>query len=84
MLLEEAGFTEIVIEPRGTDITVACYKILCVGYRWLFGKKTLKKILSVACAPLLVVALLVGQISVWRGIGETDDCLGYVVYARNI
>lgn len=34
-MLDEAGFSQVDIRPRGSDITVAAYKIMSVLYRWL-------------------------------------------------
>lgn len=81
-LLEAAGFTKIIIEPRGTDITVACYKTLSIGYRWLLSRNIFKMLLAFLLVPLWAVSLLAGQLSIYLGIGETNDCLGYIVYAR--
>lgn len=84
LLLKNAGFENIVILPRSTDITVACYKIVSIGYRLLLSKKIFKVLLAVLLCPLWAVSIFIGQISIWLEIGETDDCLGYTVYAEKI
>ena len=77
-MLTEAGFINITIVPRGTDISVAGYKVASVVYRWLqtgiFGR-----LLGLAAAPLGVCALLIGQISLLLSWGSSEDTLGYVV-----
>jgi SAM-dependent methyltransferase len=80
-LLTDAGFETIIIHTRGTDITVAAYKIISIIYRWLLGR-IYQKILGVLALPAAFISLVFGQASLWWNIGSTDDCLGYVVTAR--
>jgi SAM-dependent methyltransferase len=80
-LLLEAGFAEISIAPRGTDITVAAYKSLSIVYRWLQGD-LLGKLLGLIASPAAVLFLIVGHFSLRLAVGSTDDCLGYSVTAR--
>ncbi len=82
LLLKSSGFFDIKIEPRGTDLTVACYKVLSIGYRWLLSRNLLKMAAAVFGVPIWMAALLAGQISICCKIGSTEDCLGYIVYAR--
>ncbi len=78
-LLSEAGFKGIVIMERGSDVTVAGYKVLSVGYRLFLSKSWWKILLSIILAPVWGIGLLVGQISILTKCGSKDDCLGYVV-----
>lgn len=39
LTLENSGFCDIDIRTRGTDITVASYKVISIGYRLLLSKK---------------------------------------------
>ena len=79
-LLAEAGFGEIAISSRGTDVTVAAYKVVSVFYRWALGG-LLHKLLFMLFSPVVVVALLVAHLSIRQGLGSPDDCLGYTVSA---
>ncbi len=80
LLLKEAGFTDMTIKSRGTDITVAAYKVLSLGYRWLQGSWSLK-VLGIFFAPISMLSLIVGHLSRRFKIGSQDDCLGYAVTA---
>ncbi len=79
-IMTEAGFNDIGIKPRGTDITIACYKIVSVFYRWAYGG-LLGKLAFVLFSPSIVLLLLIAHASVRFGLGSTDDCLGYTVTA---
>jgi SAM-dependent methyltransferase len=80
-LLEEAGFKDIEIAPRGTDITVAAYKAAAVSFRWAYGGLG-SKLLFLATSPLTVLWLILAHASIrWR-LGSADDCLGYTVRAK--
>ena len=80
-LLEKAGFCDIIVNSRGTDITVMAYKVVSVIYRWLLGN-IFAKILGVLCLPVLFIALLIGHLSLRLNFGSSDDCLGYTVTAK--
>jgi SAM-dependent methyltransferase len=80
-MLREAGFREISIRPRGSDLTVAAYKNFSVFYRWLrSGPAGL--LAGVLLSPLGALALLVGIVTLRLPLGSPDDCLGYTVTAR--
>lgn len=68
------------IKTRGTDITVANYKVISVTYRWLQSKSP-SVIAGLLCTPFTVIAILAGHISILLNIGSPDDCLGYNVSA---
>ena len=80
-ILSTAGFEDIIIHSRGTDITVAAYKMVSIVYRWLLGH-FYQKILGLLALPVAAISLVLGQASLWWNIGSTDDCLGYVVTAQ--
>jgi len=80
-MLDEAGFADVVITPRGTDITVAAYKNVSLIYRWLQGG-LVSKLLGIVASPFALVFLFVGHISLRYSLGSPDDCLGYAVSAR--
>ncbi|HIJ87641.1 MAG TPA: methyltransferase domain-containing protein [Desulfuromonadales bacterium] len=80
-MLDEAGFTEIAIRPRGSDITVAANKCISVFYRWL--RSGLPGIVAGAViSPFALATLIVGWLSLRLTFGSYDDCLGYTVTAR--
>lgn len=80
-MLSEAGFLQIEIRPRGSDITVAAYKNLSILYRWLQSGLA-GRIAGVMALPFAIPLLIVGWLSLRLSIGSDDDCLGYTVTAR--
>ena len=81
-MLTEAGFSQVEIRPRGSDITVAAYKNMSVIYRWLRSGPA-GMIAGILLAPVAVPVLIVGWLSLRLSIGSPDDCLGYTVTAEN-
>jgi SAM-dependent methyltransferase len=81
LMLEEAGFVEISVAPRGTDITVAAYKTVAVCFRWAYGGPV-SKLLFVLTSPIAALLLAIAHASILARLGSTDDCLGYSVTAR--
>jgi len=77
-LVQEAGFGTVAVFPMGNDITVAAYKNLSLVYRWLHGG-IVGKLMGLSCAPLALLFLLVGRLSLSLPVGSPDDCLGYAV-----
>ena len=90
-LLQEAHFTDIVVVPRGSDITVAVHKMNSVCYRILFRDmpngflRLINRALFslLLAAPVLSLTLL-GHLSLLLKIGSPDDPLGYTVYCKKI
>lgn len=80
-MLGEAGFCQIEIRPRGSDITVAAYKIMSVLYRWLQSGLT-GKIAGMLLLPVALPVLIVGWLTQRLSAGSHDDCLGYTVTAK--
>ncbi|MBF0457117.1 MAG: methyltransferase domain-containing protein [Nitrospirae bacterium] len=80
-LLEEAGFCDIQIIPRGNDFTVFFYKALSIIYRWFSGKGLIK-VLAILFSPLAFLSLIIGHLSLRTKMGSDDDCLGYTVKSR--
>ncbi len=88
-LLEEAGFTEIVVSPRGGDVAVAVHKVNSLCYRLIFRdiRHPVARAINRVCLTLLfalpVAALAaVGNISILLKLGSPDDPLGYTVACR--
>ncbi len=80
-LLTKAGLADIAVAPRGTDVTVAGYKATAVVFRLLRGGFA-SKCLGAALSPLGAAGLALGHLSLARGWGSPDDCLGYTATAR--
>jgi SAM-dependent methyltransferase len=83
LLLTRAGFSDIAVKPRGTDLTVAAYKTVSLTYRWLSGGIA-GKCLGILSLPLGCAALLVAHVSLAFALGSSDDCLGYSVTAKAV
>lgn len=77
--LEKAGFEKICIIPRSRDICVAAYKTLTIGYRLFFSGSWWRIILAVFFAPIWILSLIIGQVSLHLNLGSEDDCLGYII-----
>jgi SAM-dependent methyltransferase len=80
-MLAEAGFRQIDIRPRGSDITVAAYKNMSVIYRWLQSGPA-GMIAGILLSPVALPVLIVGYLSLRIALGSSDDCLGYTVTAE--
>ena len=80
-LLEVAGFVDAKIAPRGTDVTVAAYKVVAVFFRWVYGNLA-SKLLFFMVSPITLLLLTLAHISIILQLGSSDDCLGYSVKAR--
>lgn len=81
LVLEEAGFTNITVIPRGTDIVVAAYKVVSVFYRIAYGG-ALGIIVFLAFSWLIGAALLIAHFCMRFNLGSSDDCIGYTVLAQ--
>ena len=79
-IMGDAGFSNILAKPRGSDITIACYKTVAVFYRWAYGG-LIGKLVFALFAPSIAILLLIAHASLRFTLGSTDDCLGYTVSA---
>lgn len=80
-LLTGAGFADVAVAARGTDVTVAGYKATAVVFRLLRGGVA-AKCLGAALSPLAAAGLALGHLSLACAWGSADDCLGYTATAR--
>jgi SAM-dependent methyltransferase len=78
MLPSRAGFADVRVAACGSDVVVACAKVLGLCYR--LGIATPWAL--VPLSPVIVTALLLAHAALRFGWGSTDDCLGYTVTAR--
>src|SRR3989338_2946007 len=82
-ILEDAGFWDIIIRPRGNDITVAIAKINSIFYRIIFKKfnnRIFKAAYMLLCATLFAIPVLsltiFGHLSLVLRAGSLCDPLG--------
>lgn len=80
LILTDAGFNDVQAKPRGTDLTVACYKTISVLYRFAYDGLWGKAVF-LAFSWLVVALLCVAHICNRFKLGSGDDCLGYSVTA---
>jgi SAM-dependent methyltransferase len=83
LLIEGAGFTDVVVNGRGNETTVACYKALALLLPLVLpqddtGTPRLRPA-GLLLAPFVVSLAAIANRSLGRPAG--DDCLGYTVYA---
>ncbi len=79
-------FTSVQILVRGSDITVICSKIIIAYFRTFFPNKMRKLLFlpfAILLAPILIVAVTIGHLSVLFDFGSDDDPLGYTVFFKN-
>jgi SAM-dependent methyltransferase len=83
ILLESAGFKDVVVHARGNERTVACYKLLALLLPAALPQEEPGSVRitprALLFAPLAVVLAALANVSL-RG-APGDDCLGYTVYA---
>ena len=84
MLLERAGFTDVVVNGRGNETTVACYKVMALLLPLVLpqdvdGSPRIRPV-GLLVFPLVLALATIANVSLGRPAG--DDCLGYTVYAR--
>ena len=80
MLMVSAGFEGVRVDARGTDVVVACAKVLGVCYRIGFTRPALLPLLG----PVIFATLMLAHASLHVGWGSPDDCLGYTVTAQRV
>jgi SAM-dependent methyltransferase len=81
-LLEGAGFGEVVVYPRGNEVTVACAKVMALVLPSLFppgGGFGVRRIVAGLLLPFVAVLAAVAHASLRADGG--DDCLGWTATA---
>ena len=77
-----AGFREVTITPRGTDISVIASKLVVLWFRNLLPADRRRRGLVplwVLASPLLGLVLAIAHVCTINGTGSTDDPLGYTI-----
>ena len=84
MILERAGFTDVIVHARGNEVTVAAAKCMALILPLLMpqgdGLHLMRRAIGLVLSPVLVMLGIIGQRSLRHEGG--DDCLGYTVFAR--
>jgi len=83
LILAEAEFSDIRVRPRGTDLVVACYKVVSVLYRCAYSGIPGKAVF-IALSWLAVLLLCLAHFCMKLSLGSDDDCLGYSVIASRL
>ncbi|MEI7595867.1 MAG: class I SAM-dependent methyltransferase [Bacteroidota bacterium] len=80
------NFSNITVIPRGTDITVISSKIILIYFRNLLSKNFIITFLFLPVfllfAPLILILLFIGHLSILAKIGSKDDPLGYTILLK--
>jgi SAM-dependent methyltransferase len=83
MLVERAGFEQIVVNGRGNETTVACYKVLALLLPLVLPQdddgKSRPSPLGLLLLPLILPLAIVANRSLRAPAG--DDCLGFTAFA---
>ena len=85
LILEQAGFSDLIVYARGDSVTVAAYKVMAVVLALLLGRfrnrtsTVFARLTGIMLLPVLAVAASFGQVSLRFQGG--DDCLGFTVPA---
>ncbi len=82
-LLEDAGFTDVVVHARGDERTLACAKVMALILPGLFppgGGFGVRRVAAGLGLPVLALLALLAQLTLRSDGG--DDCLGWTATAR--
>jgi SAM-dependent methyltransferase len=82
-LFEDAGFADVVVQPRGNELTVACSKVVALVLAWVLPSRQERsaalRLLAFMGVPLAGLLVPLAHLSL-RGRGG-DDCLGWTATA---
>jgi SAM-dependent methyltransferase len=82
-LFEDAGFENVIVRPRGNELTVACSKVVALILAWIFPSRQEhvagRRMVALLGLPLAAVLVPLAHVSL-RGRGG-DDCLGWTATA---
>lgn len=84
-LLQAAGFSAIRVEERGNDVCAVANKVIVMWIRLARPRPATHTIwcwpLALLLAPVGAGFLLAAHLSMWMGLGSTEDPLGYAIVA---
>jgi hypothetical protein len=78
-------FSEVTIEPRGTDVAVISSKIIVLFFRNFFPVEKWRYIFIpffLVALPFLIIAIIIAHLALIFNIGSTDDPLGYTILIK--
>lgn len=78
-------FSEVIIQPRGTDIAVIGSKIIVLFFRNFFPVEKWKYIFLpffLAILPVLLIAVVIAHLALFFSIGSNEDPLGYTILIK--
>ncbi len=78
-------FSEVSVQPRGTDISVISSKIIVLFFRNFFPVEKWKYIFLpffLALSPLLLIAVIMAHLAIFLHLGSTEDPLGYTILIK--
>lgn len=78
-------FSEAKITPRGSDIPNITNKLIVMWVRNLLPAQIWKWLfvpIWVLLSPIVITAIILAHISIWLGLGSTDDPLGYTIVVK--
>ena len=73
------------IKPRGTDIAVICNKVIVIFARQFYPQHKLTYLrlpFTILLMPILALAIMLGNLSIFLRFGSTDDPLGYTILVK--
>jgi SAM-dependent methyltransferase len=79
-----AGFAQVEIRPRGSDIAVIANKMIVLWFRHLLPRKPARLVFVpvwLVLSPILIVAVACAHLSFFLKWGSDEDPLGYTVIA---
>ncbi|RYY56471.1 MAG: class I SAM-dependent methyltransferase [Chitinophagaceae bacterium] len=80
-----AAFSTVRISPRGNDLAVIGSKIIVATVRGLFPGWNARLLLVpiwIIFLPLVAFFIILSHLSLWFGMGSTDDPLGYTIILK--
>ncbi|MEO7801346.1 MAG: class I SAM-dependent methyltransferase [Ginsengibacter sp.] len=78
-------FSEVIIRPRGTDVSVISSKIIVLFFRNFFPVEKWRYIflpLFLTLLPVLMLTIVIAHLSILLDIGSTEDPLGYTILIK--
>lgn len=80
-----AGFNEVEIRPRGSDVASIANKIVVMWSRNLLPTRPVSWLLVplwIMLSPIAATSVIIAHLSLIFGFGSSDDPLGYTIYLK--
>lgn len=78
-------FSEVTVQPRGSDISVISSKLIVLFFRNFFPVEKWKYIFLpffIVALPFLLIAIAMAHLAILFGLGSTEDPLGYTILIK--